>query len=55
MIPAVISHLWSVKGWGASPRLVLPKVMPADVRGIADMEKEEHAVDRSLEHDEASR
>jgi 4-hydroxy-2-oxoheptanedioate aldolase len=55
MIPAVISHLWSVKGWGASPRLVLPKVMPADVRGIADMEKEEHAADGSLEHDEVSR
>jgi 4-hydroxy-2-oxoheptanedioate aldolase len=40
VIPAVISHLWSVKGWGASPTLVLPKVMPANVRGTADMEKE---------------
>lgn len=39
-IPAVISHLWSVKGWGASPTLVLPKVMPADVRGADDMEIE---------------
>ena len=33
VIPTVILHLWSVKGWGASPTLVLPKVMPADVRG----------------------
>jgi 4-hydroxy-2-oxoheptanedioate aldolase len=40
VIPAVISHLWSVKGWGASPTLVLPKAMPADVRGTADMEKD---------------
>jgi 2-keto-3-deoxy-L-rhamnonate aldolase RhmA len=40
VIPAVISHLWSVKGWGASPTLVLPKVMPANVRGTADMEAE---------------
>jgi 2-dehydro-3-deoxyglucarate aldolase/4-hydroxy-2-oxoheptanedioate aldolase len=40
LIPAVISHLWSVKGWGASPTLVLPKVMPANVRGTIDMEKD---------------
>jgi 4-hydroxy-2-oxoheptanedioate aldolase len=40
VIPTVISHLWSVKGWGASPILVLPKVMPANVRGTADMEKQ---------------
>jgi 4-hydroxy-2-oxoheptanedioate aldolase len=40
MIPAVLSHLWSVKGWRASPTLVLPKVMPANVRGTADMERE---------------
>ena len=33
VIPTVISHLWSVKGFGASPTLVLPKVMPANVRG----------------------
>jgi HpcH/HpaI aldolase/citrate lyase family protein len=39
-IPAIIAHLWSVKGWGASPTLVLPKVMPADVRGADDMEIE---------------
>ena len=39
MIPAVLSHLWSVKGWGASPTLVLPKVMPANVRETMDMEK----------------
>jgi 2-keto-3-deoxy-L-rhamnonate aldolase RhmA len=55
MIPAVISHLWSTKGWRASPTLVLPKVMPADVRGIADMEKEEPTVDVSLEQDAVSR
>jgi 2-keto-3-deoxy-L-rhamnonate aldolase RhmA len=40
VIPAVISHLWSVKGWGASPALVLPKAMPANVGGTVDMEKE---------------
>jgi ABC-type transporter lipoprotein component MlaA len=40
VIPTIISHLWSVKGWGASPTLVLPKVMPANVRDTADMEKE---------------
>jgi 2-keto-3-deoxy-L-rhamnonate aldolase RhmA len=26
-LPALLSHLWSVKGWRASPTLVLPKVM----------------------------
>jgi hypothetical protein len=41
VIPTVIWHLWSVKGWGASPRLALPKVMPADVSGAVDMEKVE--------------
>jgi 2-keto-3-deoxy-L-rhamnonate aldolase RhmA len=40
LIPAVLSHLWSVKRWGASPTLVLPKVMPANVRGTTDMEKD---------------
>jgi 4-hydroxy-2-oxoheptanedioate aldolase len=39
VIPTVIWHLWSVKGWGASPKLKLPKVMPADVSGAVDMEK----------------
>jgi 2-keto-3-deoxy-L-rhamnonate aldolase RhmA len=39
VIPAVLRHLWSVKGWGASPKLVLPKVMPADVSGAVDMER----------------
>lgn len=39
LIPAVLRHLWSVKGWGASPRLVLPKTMPENVRGAVDMEK----------------
>jgi 4-hydroxy-2-oxoheptanedioate aldolase len=47
VIPAVISHLWSVKGWGASPTLVLPKVMPANVRGTADMEKEVPSANRA--------
>jgi hypothetical protein len=39
LIPAVLSHLWSVKRWGASPTLVLPKVMPPNLRGTIDMEK----------------
>ena len=39
LVPAVLAHLWSVKRWGASPRLVLPKSMPANVRGTMDMEK----------------
>jgi 2-keto-3-deoxy-L-rhamnonate aldolase RhmA len=43
VIPTVIWHLWSVKGWKASPNLVLPKVMPADVHGVVDMEKIENA------------
>ena len=47
VIPTVISHLWSVKGFGASPTLVLPKVMPANVRGSVDMEKEEPAANFS--------
>ena len=29
-LPALLSHLWSVKGWRASPTLVLPNVMLAD-------------------------
>jgi hypothetical protein len=41
VIPTVIWHLWSVKGWGASPHLALPKVMPTDVSGSVDMEKVE--------------
>jgi len=45
MIPSIILHLWSVKGWRASPTLVLPKVMPTDVRGIDDMEKQAVVVD----------
>jgi 2-keto-3-deoxy-L-rhamnonate aldolase RhmA len=40
VIPSVLSHLWSVKGWGASPTLVLPKAMPTDVRGTVDMEED---------------
>jgi hypothetical protein len=55
MIPAVISHLWSVKGWGATPTLVLPKVMPANVRGAADMEREAPPADPSLVRHELSR
>ena len=46
VIPTVLAHLWSVKGWRASPNLVLPKVMPADVRGTVDMEKVEPAANR---------
>jgi 4-hydroxy-2-oxoheptanedioate aldolase len=41
VIPTVLAHLWSVKGWRRSPTLVLPKVMPVNVRGTADMEKGE--------------
>lgn len=39
LVPATLSHLWSVKGVGAKRTLVLPKVMPASVRGVLDMEK----------------
>ncbi len=39
LVPATLSHLWSVKGVGAKRTLVLPKVMPANVRGTLDMEK----------------
>jgi 4-hydroxy-2-oxoheptanedioate aldolase len=54
MIPSVLSHLWSVKGWGASPTLVLPEVMPANVRGSVDMEKEaEPPADPTLVRNEA--
>ncbi len=55
VIPTVLSHLWSVKGWGASPTLVLPKVMPANVRGTADMEKEAPAADPPPGRHELSR
>jgi 2-keto-3-deoxy-L-rhamnonate aldolase RhmA len=47
LVPAVISHLWSVKRWRAAPTLVLPKVMPANVRGAADMEKDAPPANRS--------
>jgi len=50
VIPNLIMHLWSVKGWGASPKLVLPKVMPADVRGTADMEEEPPAKPSLVRH-----
>jgi 2-keto-3-deoxy-L-rhamnonate aldolase RhmA len=39
LVPATLAHLWSVKGVGAKRTLVLPKVMPASVRGALDMEK----------------
>ncbi len=39
LVPATLSHLWSVKGLGAKRTLVLPKIMPANVRGTLDMEK----------------
>jgi hypothetical protein len=39
VLPTVLSHLWSVKRPGASPALVLPKVMPDNVRGVKDMEQ----------------
>jgi 4-hydroxy-2-oxoheptanedioate aldolase len=56
VIPNLILHLWSVKGWGASPTLVLPKVMPVNVQGTADMEKEEEPPsDPSLVRQEVSR
>jgi len=41
VIPTVLWHLWSVKGWRSAPTLVLPKVMPANVRGTVDMETKE--------------
>ena len=55
VIPNLILHLWSVKGWGASPTLVLPKVMPANVRGTADMENEEPSAKPSRMREEVSR
>ena len=55
VIPNLILHLWSVKGWGASPKLVLPKVMPANVRGTADMETEEPSAKPSRMREEVSR
>ena len=45
VIPTVIAHLWSVKGWAAAPNLALPKIMPADVKGTVDMEKVEPSLD----------
>jgi 2-keto-3-deoxy-L-rhamnonate aldolase RhmA/ectoine hydroxylase-related dioxygenase (phytanoyl-CoA dioxygenase family) len=30
-LPALLAHLWEVKGWRASPTLVLPNAMPAKV------------------------
>jgi 4-hydroxy-2-oxoheptanedioate aldolase len=30
VIPSILAHLWSVKGWRASPTLVLPSAMPAN-------------------------
>ena len=32
VVPSILRHLWSVKGWRASPTLVLPKVMPGNPR-----------------------
>ncbi len=46
VIPTVLLHLWSVKGLGAEPKLVLPKVMPADLRGTIDMENVELPANR---------
>jgi hypothetical protein len=39
VLPTVFAHLWSVKRWGARPTVVLPKVMPSNVRGSLDLEK----------------
>lgn len=36
VIPSILRHLWSVKGWRASPTLVLPKVMQGNVRETPD-------------------
>jgi len=55
VIPTIISHLWSVKGFGASATLVLPKVMPANVRDTADMEKEAPPANPSLVRHEQAR
>jgi 2-keto-3-deoxy-L-rhamnonate aldolase RhmA len=41
VIPTILWHLWSVKGWRSAPTLILPKVMPVNVRGTVDMEKTE--------------
>ncbi len=32
VVPSILRHLWSVKGWGASPTLVLPNVMKGNPR-----------------------
>lgn len=36
VIPSILRHLWSVKGWRASPTLVLPNAMPRSMRGAQD-------------------
>ena len=36
VIPSILRHLWSVKGWRASPTLVLPNAMQRNVREIPD-------------------
>jgi len=42
-IPSLLSHVWSVKGWRASPALALPKVMPANVRETPNTQDEQSA------------
>jgi 2-keto-3-deoxy-L-rhamnonate aldolase RhmA len=41
VIPTLLAHLWAVKGWRASPTLVLPNAMPADLREPPDREDEQ--------------
>jgi 4-hydroxy-2-oxoheptanedioate aldolase len=55
VIPTVLWHLWSVKGWGSAPTLVLPKVMPANVRGTVDMETKEPPANSALARRDQSR
>ena len=45
VVPSILSHLWSVKGWRASPILVLPSAMPANVREARDLEDEQPPAD----------
>ena len=45
VIPSILSHLWSVKGWRASPTLVLPNAMPANVRETPDRADEGSTAD----------
>jgi 2-keto-3-deoxy-L-rhamnonate aldolase RhmA len=47
IIPSVLYHLWSVKGWRASPTLVLPNAMPANPSEAADGEDEPPPADPS--------